>query len=169
MDDWVKTLASLAPTVATALGGPLAGEAVAALSGLLGVTSKDEVRKAIESGSMTSEQISAMRKLEMQFQDNERERGFRYEELAFKDRSDARKSNVDSGMQNKVFGLSLVLLVVCLGAELLVLIHGVPQNTNDLIAGRVLGLLDSIAIGVFTYWFGSSRGSAEKNALMAQK
>lgn len=167
--DWKKTISTLAPTVATALGGPLAGEAVAGLMTIFGVTSQDEVRKVLENGQLTGEQISKLREMEMQFQENERERGFKYEELAFKDRDSARRANVDGQMQKHVFWLGVALMAVGIGTEIAVLINGLPKDANELVIGRVLGLLDSVVIGVFTYIYGSSKGSADKNSLMAQK
>lgn len=169
MNEWMKTIAKLAPTVASALGGPLAGTAVAALTQLFGVETEDDLRKAVAAGKLTPEQIAKLRELEMTFQENERERGFRYEELAFKDRDSARKANVEGGMQLHVFWLGVVLLGACLITEIIVLVRGLPQGTSELVVGRVLGMMDSIAIGVFTYFYGSSKGSADKNLLMAQK
>ena len=47
----LKIISSLAPTVATALGGPFAGTAVAALERALGVTGKDNVEASILAGN----------------------------------------------------------------------------------------------------------------------
>ncbi len=165
--DWLKTLKTLAPTVAAALAGPLAGEAVTALIGIVGGAGQEDVRKAIESGRLTAEQISQLRQLELQFQENERERGFKYAELAFKDRDSARQANVTGGTQKALFWLSVVLLVLCLGTEIAVLVKGLPQGTSELVVGRVLGLLDAIAMTVLAYWYGTSSSSAVKTELLA--
>ncbi len=165
--DWLKTLKTLAPTVAAALAGPLAGEAVTALIGIVGGAGQEDVRKAIESGRLTAEQTSQLRQLELQFQENERERGFKYAELAFKDRDSARQANVTGGTQKALFWLSVVLLVLCLGTEIAVLVKGLPQGTSELVVGRVLGLLDAIAMTVLAYWYGTSSSSAVKTELLA--
>lgn len=167
--DWLQTLKALAPTVAAALAGPLAGEAVTALVGVFGGGGQDDVRKAIETGRMTAEQIGQLRQLELQFQENERERGFKYAELAFKDRDSARQANVAAGTQKALFGLSVVLLVLCLGTEVTVLVKGLPQGTSELVVGRVLGLLDAIAMTVLAYWYGTSSSSAVKTEMLANK
>lgn len=164
--DWLSTIKTVAPTVAAALGGPLAGEAVTALIGIVGGAGQEDVRKAIESGRLTAEQISQLRQLELQFQENERERGFRYAELAFKDRDSARQANVAGGTQKALFWLSVVLLVLCLGTEVAVLVKGLPQGTSELVVGRVLGLLDAIAMTVLAYWYGTSSSSAVKTDLL---
>ncbi len=164
--DWLKTLKTVAPTVAAALAGPLAGEAVTALIGIVGGQGQEDVRKAIEGGRLTAEQISQLRQLEFQFQENERERSFKYAELAFKDRDSARQANVTGGTQKALFWLSVVLLVLCLGTEVAVLVKGLPQGTSELVVGRVLGLLDAIAMTVLAYWFGTSSSSALKTELL---
>lgn len=165
--DWLKTLKTVAPTVAAALAGPLAGEAAAALIGIVGGAGQEDVRKAIEGGRLTAEQISQLRQLELQFQENERERGFKYAELAFKDRDSARQANVAGGAQRALFWLSVLLLVLCLGTEVTVLVKGLPQGTSELVVGRVLGLLDAIAMTVLAYWYGTSSSSAAKTELLA--
>ena len=167
--DWLSTIKTVAPTVAAALGGPLAGESVAALIGIVGGSGQEDVRKAIESGRLTAEQISQLRQLELQFQENERERGFKYAELAFKDRDSARQANATGGTQKALFGLSVVLLVLCLGTEVTVLVIGLPQGTSELVVGRVLGLLDAIAMTVLAYWYGTSSSSAVKTEMLNRK
>lgn len=167
--DWLSTIKTVAPTVAAALGGPMAGEAVAALIGIVGGTGQEDVRKAIESGRLTAEQISQLRQLDLQFQENERERGFKYAELAFKDRDSARQASVTGGTQKALFGLSVVLLVLCLGTEVTVLVKGLPQGTSELVVGRVLGLLDAIAMTVLAYWYGTSSSSAVKTEIMSSR
>ena len=164
--DWLKTLKTVAPTVAAALAGPLAGEAVAALIGIVGGAGQEDVRKAIEGGRLTADQISQLRQLELQFQENERERGFKYAELAFKDRDSARQANVTGGTQRPLFWLSVMLLLICLGTEVAVLVFGMPDGTSELVVGRVLGLLDAIAMTVLAYWFGTSSSSAIKTQML---
>ena len=166
--DWINTLKSLAPTVATALLGPLGGVAVGALGTLFGVSeaTQDKIADVIKTGQMTPEQISGLKKLELEYLNNEKERGFRYAELAFKDRDSARQANVTGGTQNKLFWLSLVLLIITLGSELAVLFRGYPPNVPEIVVGRVLGLMDGVAMLVLGYWFGSSSGSQQKTELL---
>ena len=164
--DWLNTIKNLAPTVAAALGGPLAGEAAKALIGIVGGDNVDDVRKAIEGGRLSGEQISQLQKFELQLKENERERGFKYAELAFKDRDSARQANVTGGTQNALFWLSVVLLMLSLGTEVTVLVKGLPQGTSELVVGRVLGLLDAIAMTVLAYWYGTSSSSALKTELL---
>lgn len=167
--NFLDVVKSLAPTVASALGGPLAGAAVSALGGILGIDSptQDKIKDAIESGQMTGEQVAQLRALDMKYKAEEQERGFRYVELEFKDRDSARQANVQGGTQKSLFWLSLVLLVVSLGAEVAVLFLGYPHQVPEIVVGRVLGLLDSVAMLVLSYWYGSSHGSALKTDLLS--
>ena len=166
---WKDTLASLAPTVATALAGPLGGVAVSAIGAALGISAPTQkaIADAISSGSLTPEQVSELKKLEMQYQNEEAERGFKYADLAFQDRDSARKASVAGGTQMSLFWLSLLLLTACLGSEIAVLFIGYPNEIPDIVVGRVLGLLDSVALLVLSYWYGTTQQSAVKTSILA--
>jgi hypothetical protein len=170
MSDWVNTIMKFAPTVATALGGPLAGAAVSELGSLLGLSSAtpETVADAITKGKLTPEQLSAIKQLELKYQNDEKERGFKYAELSFKDREGARQANVSGGTQKPLFWLSLVLLCLTLGTEIYVLFVGYPDTLPDIIVGRVLGLMDAVAMMVLSYWYGTTSGSSQKTQLLAQ-
>ena len=169
--DWMQTLKQLAPTVASAFLGPLGGVAVAAVGNLLGVSdaTQDKIAQAIQAGQLTPEQLGQLKELELRFQAEERERGFRYSELAFKDRDSARKANVEGGTSRLLFAMSVVLLIITLGSEVYVLFNGVPEGSPEIIIGRVLGLMDSVALMVLAYHYGSSSGSAVKSQMLAAK
>lgn len=168
---WKETLGKLAPTVATALLGPLGGAAVSAIGSILGIdgATQEQIKDAIENGQLTPEHVAELRKLEMQFQNDEKERGFKYAELAFRDRDSARTNNVSGGTQKPLFWLSLLLLTVTLGSEIAVLFWGYPSTVEDIVVGRVLGLMDSVALLVLGYWFGTSAGSAQKTEIINQQ
>lgn len=167
--DWKKTISVIAPTVASALGGPLAGGIVSALGDILGISepTQDKIASAIKNGQLTGDQIAAIKIKEMELQNEELERGFKYEDLAFRDRDSARKANVEGGVQTNVFWLSMLLLTVCIGSECVVLFHGVPKETDLILVGRILGLLDSITLLVLSYWYGTTNSSAAKNSAIA--
>jgi len=167
--DWKKTLQAVAPTLATALGGPLAGAAVSALGSIFGMSNAtaDSIGKIIADGQLTPDHLAELRKLELEYQNNERERGFKYAELSFRDRDSARTANVSGGTQKMLFWMSLVLLALTLGTEVAVLFLGYPDKTPEIIVGRVLGLMDAVAMLVLSYWYGTTNGSALKSELLA--
>lgn len=167
--DWTTILRQIAPTVASAVLGPLGGVAVAAIGNALGVSdaTQDKIANAITSAQMTPEQLAALKQLELDYQAKERELGFRYSELSFKDRDSARQANVQGGTQGRLFWLSLFLLAICLGSECTVLFSGYPPGVSELVVGRVLGLLDAVAMLVLSYWYGTTASSAHKTDLLA--
>lgn len=171
MNDILKSfLGGMAPTIASALLGPLGGVAVAGLTKILGIDGGTvaDVTKAIADGRVTPEQVAEIRKLELQFQQDEKERGFRYAELEFKDRDSARKYNTEGGIQGQMFWLSVTLLVLTLGTEIYILFNGYPNTLPDIIVGRILGLLDGVALLVLGYHYGTTSGSLVKSNLLAQ-
>jgi hypothetical protein len=58
----------------------------------------------------------------LQFKENERERSFKYAELAFKDWDSARLANVTGGTQRALFWQSVLMLVL-----------GLPVGTSVLV------------------------------------
>jgi hypothetical protein len=178
----IKTaLTSIAPTLATMLGGPLAGTAVAALESALGLqpgSGPDAVTSAMSAG-MTPDAIASVRKADQEHAEKLRsmdidvlrlnadhERAMA--EVAAANQDSARKANVSGGVQMPLFFLSLFLLATGLGSEGYVLFNGVPDNVHDIVVGRVLGLMDAVVMMVLGYWYGTTNGSSQKNDLLAQ-
>jgi len=169
MSKFTDFLETSAPTIASVLLGPVAGMAVSGLGKVFGIDSATmkDITKIVEDGKVSPDQLSEIRKLELEYQDHEKERGFRYADLEFRDRDSARKANVAGGTQVMLFWLSLVLLGVCLGMEGVVLFKGYPVDIPEIIVGRVLGLADSVVLLVSNYWYGSSLSSARKSEVIA--
>jgi len=164
-------LGSVAPTVASALLGPVGGVAVAAIGKAFGVdaATTESLTKIIEGGKVTPEAMAELQKLELQFQNDEKERGFRNSELEFKDRDSARQANVTGGTQTKVFWLSVIILLLSFGSEIYVLFNGYSMAVDAVVVGRILGFLDAAALQALAYWLGSSHGSQQKTEIMAAK
>lgn len=166
--DWIDTLKQLAPTVATALGGPLAGAAVTALGSVLGISepTQQNIAKMFQDGQLTSEHLAELRKLEMTFQNDEKERGFKYEELVFKDRASARDLAASTHSATPSI-LTWIIVCLTLVAEALLLFNQVPPGADPIIIGRVLGTMDSALVMVLSFWFGSNSNSQRKTELLA--
>ena len=84
---WIE---SIAPTIASALGGPLAGLAVEAVSKAIGVD-PNQVQDTINSGKLTADQIASIQAAEVQLKLKAQEMGLNFEELAVQDRKSARE------------------------------------------------------------------------------
>lgn len=166
--DWLGTLKVLAPTVASALGGPLAGAAVTAIGGMLGVSepTQDKIAKIIANGQLTGEQLTQIRTLEAQYKNEEAERGFKYTELEFKDRDSARQMATQTHSLTPSI-LTWVVVVVALFVEGSLLFRAGIPGADPVIVGRVLGTMDAALIMVLSFWFGSNSSSARKTELLA--
>ena len=168
--DWKKVIGTLAPTLASAFGGPLAGSAVSALGELLGITepTQDKIRVAIESGNLTGEQVARIRELELTLKAEEAERGFKYADLEFRDREGARNRDTEITKAGKPNRRADVMFVLAVGVICgLVYVIWKDPNINEymkgivtLVLGRFLGYLDNI----YNFEFGSTRSSKDKDS-----
>ena len=164
--NWIDTLKSLAPTVATALGGPLAGAAVSAIGSILGVSqpTQDTIAKVFADGQITPEHLAEIRKLEMQYQNDEKERGFKYAELAYKDVDSARQMQITTKSNTPTI-LSYGVLIG--GGSMMVAVLAGWAKVDGALAGTLIGYAVSEMKAVLQYWFGSSQGSKDKDELLA--
>lgn len=172
--DLVTALGTVAPTLAGMLGGPLAGTAVSALATAFGLSpgaGQDAITKVVQEGNMTPDIIAKVREQDQKHAETLKQLDIdldrlnkAHEEaltkLVVDDRMSARDSNVKGGVQGKLFWLSVIILVLSLGTEMTVLFHGYPKEVPELVVGRVLGMVDSVALMVLAYWYGSSPSAA---------
>jgi hypothetical protein len=169
--DLLKTfgplLQTVAPTLATALGGPLAGVAVKTLSSaLLGHEegNEDDVKAALEKA--TPEQLAAVKQIDADFKVRMKELDIDLERIAAADRDSARKMQVST--QDWVPRmLALLITVGFFGILTWMLLHGMPQNGTEALL-MMLGALGTAWTGVINFYYGSSAGSKEKNALIGK-
>lgn len=157
-------LKTLAPTVASAFMGPLAGPVIAAAGEIFGISepTQDKIKAVIESGQMTGEQVARLKELEITLKGEEAERGFKYAELEFKDRDSARQMQIATRSYTPEV-LSWLIISATLVLEGYVLTQGIPSQVSDIVAGRVLGTLDTAFVTVLSFWLGSSIGSRNKD------
>ena len=158
--DWLK---SLAPTLATALGGPLAGMAVEAISKAIGVD-PSEVQNVISSGKMTADQIASIQQAELTLKARAQEMGLDFEKLAVADRTSARQMQIST--QSFIPpALSIMIVLAWASVQFFLLTHVIEPSMRELIA-RVLGTLDGALMLVLSFYFGSSSGSQAKDAML---
>lgn len=173
------TIGSVAPTIATALGGPLAGTAVGALSNaLFGTPDKTEQEVAAEISKATPEQLMAMKKADQEFEIKMKEMDIDLTKSYIADTSDARHT---FGANNRVFWLGMSILItftIIIGLVLYgcyrittgtfqVKDAGIFATATGLV-GTITGYVAGNAQQVVGYFFGSSAGSAEKTNAMSQ-
>jgi hypothetical protein len=154
-------LEQVAPTIATALGGPLAGLAVTAISKVLGVDEKD-VQNTIDSGKMTSDQIAQIKIAEIEFQKQTQELGLNFEKLATDDRKSAR--DMQSTTRSWIPGTLAIGITIGFFGILYSLMMGYATKSDELMI--MLGSLGTAWTGVIGFYFGSSAGSQQKDVML---
>lgn len=176
---WKDVVAKVAPSLATALGGPMAGVAVKAIgAALLGKedATMSEVAGAVSSG-LTPEAIVALRQADDAFKVRMRELDIDLERMFVDDVKDARGHNSDN---DKVFWLGIAILgvfvVVCacavVGAYFMLFTDSKPDP--GIVAavftfiGTTVGYAASNAQSVVNFYFGSSKGSVDKTDALTQ-
>jgi len=157
----MEWLAQIAPGIATALGGPLAGLAVTAISKALGVDEKD-VQDTISSGKLTADQLAAIKQAEIQLQAQAQQLGLNFETLAVADRKSAR----DMQAITKSYMPAVLAIAVTVGffGILYALMSGYAQKSDELMI--MLGSLATAWTGIIGFYFGSSSGSLEKDSML---
>lgn len=162
MSDWKKVLARVAPTVATALGGPLAGMAAKELAGVLGVESDEKSLESAIAGADGGTMVK-LRKLETSFQ-------AQMAEIDAKDRDSARR-NLGKGAGMGIQA-ALSFGVVTIFAYLLWALMSGNVDTEGSMRDIIIfamGTLTGLLTQVYNYWLGNSSDSAEASHQMVQK
>lgn len=164
--DWRSVLAKVAPTLSTALGGPLAGVATKFIADNL--LNKPEALPADVEAAVTSatpEQLVRLKELDSQFRQAMRGLDLESEKIEASDRVNARDlfkvSIWPQIVLSSVFviGYFSVLYVLFLGHSVEVLDKS-PWAQGVLTT--VLGVLTAAVPQILSFWFGSSMGSKEK-------
>lgn len=159
--DWLK---QIAPTIATALGGPLAGMAVSAISKAVGVE-PDQVQDMIANNKLSAEQIAQVKLAEVELEKQARELGLNFAKLEVEDRKSARE------MQATTRSLVPPILAGCVtvgffGILGMMLLGKVDSNNPAIL--MMLGSLGTAWTGIIAYYFGSSAGSQAKTDLISK-
>jgi len=158
--DW---LTQIAPTIATALGGPLAGMAVAAVSKAIGVA-PEEVQNVISAGKLDASQVAAIQQAELELKKQAQEMNLDFAKLA----NDDRKSARDMQSVTKSFIPPVLALLVTLGFfGILIGLMTKAFATSDALM-LMLGSLGTAWTGIIAFYFGSSASSQNKDALLHQ-
>lgn len=160
MNDWLK---QIAPTIATALGGPLAGLAVDAVSKAIGVDPKD-VQNTISEGKLSADQIAAVKQAEIAMAARAQELGLDFEKIAVDDRKSAR--DLQAKTQSWIPGSLAVIVTVGFFGILIGLMVGSLHTSEALML--MLGSLGTAWTGIIAFYFGSSAGSQKKDELLHQ-
>lgn len=163
-------LATVAPWIGTALGGPLGGMAVTAAADALGLSDKTEaaIKQAI-SGA-TPEQMLALKNADQDFALKMQALNFdSVEKIAALENAD-RDSARNREIQVKDRTPKILAYLVTLGffSMLVFMLFKIIPTENRDILNIMLGSLSSTFTAIVAYYYGSTKGSEAKSALLAQ-
>jgi hypothetical protein len=158
----VKTVA---PSIATAVGGPLAGMATRAISeALLGRPDGTDEELAEAAKNATPEQLLALKQAEQDFTVRMRELEIDIERIDAADRGSARDREVKTGDWTPK-ALAGAVTLGFFGVLGYMIAYGLPSQGGEALL-VMLGTLGTAWGGIVSYYFGSSAGSKEKSEAM---
>ena len=151
--DAIKNIVgAVAPTLGTALGGPLGGAAASAIAGVLGCDNDPQsLQKAL--AKATPEQLTEIKKAELDFEARMKELDVDLYALQTADTADARK-HFAKDWTARFLAIALCLLF----AGYIVLVTVLPPDQNsDAIINLILGSITGSFSTVIAFYFGSSQ------------
>lgn len=158
-------IGSVAPTIATALGGPVAGLAVKALSGALfghENGNQDDIMTAL--ANPTGDQLAALKKIDADFKVQMKSLDIDLERIAADDRDSAR----DMQKETKDWiprALAVSVTIGFFAILIYMLVYGLPTTGNEALL-LLLGALQTAWGGIIAFYFGSSSGSQKKDQMI---
>ena len=171
--NWIDIIKGVAPTVASALLGPLGGVAVSAIGSVLGMSepTQDAIAKAFTDGQIKPEDMMKIKALELEFKTHESEMGYKYADLEFqkealvgKDRADARAMQI--AIHSKMPALLTIMVTTgFFGILSLIMFH--PELKGNEIVMIMVGQLSAVWAGCVAFYTGTTYSSANKNQMLA--
>jgi len=164
-DKILQIIGSVAPTIATALGGPLAGVATKALAAKLldrPDATEEEVEVAILGASPSD--LLKLKEAEADLERHLIDAGIELEQVAARDRNSARQRQME--LKDRVPGvLAALVLIGFFSVIAYMLKYGLPPASAEILALLIGGL----SVGftqILNYYFGSSAGSKNKDVMI---
>lgn len=186
-DDWRSVVQAVAPTVATFLGGPLAGMAATVIGrAVLGrgestPTSVPEAQQAIAEAAMTPEGLVKLREAEARIIELRNNLQIELGKQALDNTRNARDREIKLG--DKISGRLATVTVTLFFIVVAIMLYGVylvmsnqvsiPDTNREiqLAAATLVGVmfqqLASMVKDIYGYYFGGSLGSSQKNDTIA--
>lgn len=164
---WLETLGSVAPTLATAFGGPLAGMAVSIAGKVFGLNNatQEDIQNIVV-GSKPEDL------LKLKIADNDLKLALKaldvkLVELDVQDRTSARGLFANA---TKLIGWVSVLTIAGFFSSIYYVLHGGIKGMDPeevILVGTVIGYMAANTQQVYNYLFGSSDSSVKKNEILA--
>lgn len=158
-------IGSVAPTIATALGGPVAGMAVKAISGALfghEDGTQDDIMTAL--ANPTGDQLAALKKIDADFKVQMKSLDIDLERIMAGDRASAR----DMQKETKDWiprALAVGVTFGFFGILFYMLIFGLPTTGNEAML-LMLGALQTAWTSIIAFFFGASSSDATRDKML---
>lgn len=178
---WVNVrsaVENLAPTIATCVGGPFAGMAVAGLEKVFGLTpsasdTMDARQDSVAASFLgaTPDQLANIRAADHDFQVQMATLGFKDKEslaaLGVQDVEGAR--DMQKSVKSWVPPVLTAAVTVGFFALIAVLMFVNIPDSNKAIIYSLVGSLGSVWLATIHFWFGDTNASGDKTAIIAQQ
>lgn len=165
LDTAKDILKTVAPSLGVAVGGPFGGMAAKVITGALLGEETDDIDVALDAVKNASpEQLALLKKADHDFEVKMKELDVRLEEVASKDRDSARRRQIETKDKMPAV-IALASLTGFFGILATMIFVEVPQAAQDPL-NIMLGALGSLVTQLGAYYFGSSSGSFQKNAII---
>lgn len=161
-DKIIPVLKSVAPSIASALGGPLAGMAVTALGSVLGIDMKADPAAFTDAIlTMPPDVAARVRAADQDFAVKMKALDIDLERLAKEDRESARAMQVATRDPTpRIIGAALIVGFFSLLTMLA--FRDIPTANHDVLL-TLIGVLGACVTAVVSFYFGSSAGSRAKD------
>jgi len=149
-------ISAVAPTLGTALAGPLGGTAAQAISAVLGCkTDAKAISTAMQNA--TPEQLAEIKKAELDFEAQMKQMDVDIFALETADVQDARKAH-KGDWTPKILAIGCLLLFA--GYAVLITVSP-PPEASDTIPSLLIGAMSSTLAAVVSFYFGASHGGKD--------
>lgn len=164
----MEFLKTLVPMLGTALGGPFGGIAAGFIAEKLGLEGKtvDAVTKALSDNKMTADQVTAIRLAEIDFTKFLAQNEITIAQLEVTNTQGAREMQMV--VKSNTPDILAVIIVTGFFGVLIAMMMGLLTVSDQQALLILLGSLSAGFGAVLNFFFGSSRGSQNKDVLLAQ-
>jgi len=164
--DWKSVVGTVAPTIATALGGPLARLAVKAIGGVFGLgDGATEADVAAKLAGATPDDLLRLKEADQKFAIEMRRLDVDLERIAAGDRDSARQMQ----RETRSWAVPVLASVVVSGfiASSIAVLGGWVEGLKDplvaALVGSVLGNITAATMLVLNFYFGTTASSRTKD------
>lgn len=169
--EWKNLISTIAPTIATAFGGPLAGVATSAISkAVLGKSdgTDEELNNALIATS--PEMLVKIKEVDEQFKIRMQELSIDLEKISFENVKDARNREIEIAKLQKPDHTPKILAYLAIIGFFVILyalfVRTLPEGLPRDAFLILMGTLTKIVGDLYNYYFGSSAGSARKTDMI---